>query len=82
LLPSDVKNVGFELVYQTNGVDRGVIGTYRISKGTEKILLGIESSGVFKFDDNVTGGMLTINYTTNGEKVLLRYPFTPTTGDN
>jgi hypothetical protein len=71
-LPESVKTVDYELVYLASGLERGVIGTYTVSKGEAKILLGSCSSGVCKYDKGVTGGTLTIRYAVEGKKILLR----------
>ena len=73
-LPSDVATVDYELVYNAGDLQRGVIGTYTVSKGKATLLLGSCSSGVCKYDKNVSGGQLTIKYRTNGQRILLREP--------
>jgi hypothetical protein len=71
-LPADVATVDYELVYTSEGLQRGVIGTYSVSKGKTNLLLGSCSSGVCKYDQGITNGQLTIKYRTNGQRVLLR----------
>lgn len=71
-LPEDVKTVDYELVYTSEGLQRGVLGTYTVSKGEAILLLGSCSSGVCKYDKDVTGGQLTIKYKSGGERILLR----------
>jgi hypothetical protein len=74
-LPESVKTVSYELVYTSAGLERGVIGTYTVSKGEATLLLGSCSSGVCKYDKDITGGTLTIRYRVDGQKILLREPF-------
>lgn len=73
-LPADVTTVDYELVYVSDDLPRGVIGTYSVSKGVANLLLGSCSSGICKYDKNITDGQLTIKYRTNGKRVLLREP--------
>lgn len=73
-LPATVTTVDYELVYTSAGLQRGVIGTYTVSKGKATLLLGSCSSGVCKYDKDITGGMLTIKYRVNGQLILLREP--------
>lgn len=62
--------VEYELTYLTGGVQRGVIGTVQLKTGEESfsrnLLLGTCSRGVCRYDENVTGGTLTITF--RGEK--------------
>lgn len=76
-LPDDVKDVDYELVYLSSQVEKGQIGTYYVSKAKNDITLGTCSSGKCVYDQGITTGTLTITYETNGQEVLLRYPFTP-----
>ena len=79
-LPADVTTVDYELVYDTGDLQRGVIGTYYVTKGKATILLGSCSSGTCKYDKNVANGQLTIKYKTNGQRILLREPLTISSG--
>ncbi len=75
-LPKDVKDVDYELVYLSEGSEKGSIGTYYVDKKKKEIVLGSCSSGVCNYDKDIAGGTLTIMYKTNGNDVLLRYPYT------
>lgn len=61
-----IENVEYELVYLTEGVQRGVIGSVRLKEGedsvTRDLLLGTCSRGVCRYDKNVTGGTLTVTF--------------------
>lgn len=62
--------VEYELTYLTEGVQRGVIGTVQLKEGessfSRNLLLGTCSRGVCRFDENVTGGTLSVTF--RGEK--------------
>lgn len=62
----NIKTIEYELVYLTEGVQRGVIGSIDLKEGegsiTRKLLLGTCSRGVCRYDKNVTGGTLTITF--------------------
>jgi len=73
-LPETVKTVDYELVYTSKGLQRGVIGTYFVSKGKANLLLGSCSSGVCKYDKEISDGQLTIKYRVDGQRILLREP--------
>jgi len=72
-LPDDVASVDFELTYLSGTAEKGSLGTYYVDEGKEKILLGSCSSGVCNYDPDVSKGMLTLEYETGGEDILLRY---------
>ncbi len=76
-LPDDVKDVDYELTYFSAGIEKGSIGTYYVNRARNEITLGSCSSGVCNYDQDITHGTLQITYVTNGQKILLRYPFTP-----
>ncbi len=75
-LPKDVKDVDYELVYLSEGSEKGSIGTYYVDKKKKEIVLGSCSSGVCNYDKDIAGGTLTIMYTTESKDILLRYPYT------
>lgn len=78
-LPDDVQTVDFELLYMTEGVERGIIGTYYVEdENPDPVYFGTCSSGVCVADKSPTDGEITIEYETNkyGD-VTLRYEFTP-----
>lgn len=56
------EKVEYELVYLSNDLSRGVVGSVAADSGsiTRKLLLGSCSKNVCKYDENVTGGTLTI----------------------
>jgi hypothetical protein len=66
----NIETIEYELVYLTGGVQRGVIGSISVSERDDKVsrdlLLGTCSRGVCRYDENVTGGTLTITF--RGEK--------------
>lgn len=66
----NIRIIEYELVYLTGDVQRGVIGSISVSGGEDEVsrdlLLGTCSRGVCRYDENVTGGTLTITF--RGEK--------------
>lgn len=64
------ETVEYELIYLTNGVQRGVIGEVDLTAGSKTVsrdlLLGTCSRNVCRYDPNVTGG--TLNVVFRGEK--------------
>lgn len=66
----NIKTIEYELVYLTEGVQRGVIGSVALKEEEESVnrdlLLGTCSRNVCRYDENVTGGTLTITF--RGEK--------------
>lgn len=60
----NIKTVEYELVYLTEGVQRGVIGSVSLKQGetslSRNLLLGTCSRGVCRYDKDVTGGTLTV----------------------
>lgn len=80
-LPEDVDTVEFTVTYQTKGLERGGLGMYEVGKKKE-FVFGSASSGVYKYDENVTDIVMTITYKTEGKKVLLRYPYEPSMTGN
>jgi hypothetical protein len=61
---ADAKTIEYELIYETAGPTQGAIGTIDLSVRTppieEKILLGTESRGKFKYDEGVEKGKLDL----------------------
>lgn len=78
-LPDDVATVDFELLYMTEGVERGIIGTYYVDdENPDPVYFGTCSSGVCVADENPTDGEIVIEYETEKyDDVILRYQFTP-----
>lgn len=69
-LTPDILQVGYELVYDTEGVQRGVLGSLDMKSGETKIskeiLLASCSKNVCVFDKNVTKLFLTVKF--SGDK--------------
>lgn len=76
-LPDDVKEIDMELIYLTGDTERGQISTYYVNKAKNEVLLGTCSSGTCVYDKDISNGTLTLTYVTDGNRVLLRYPFDP-----
>ena len=75
-LPEDVITIEYIVTYKTKGLERGGFGIYDNGQfAEEEYLFGSESSGVFKYDENVSDILLTIEYQTQNQKILLRYPY-------
>jgi hypothetical protein len=75
-LPEDVTKVEYIVTYKTNDLERGGFGIYdNGQKAEEEYLFGSESSGIFKYDENISQILLTIEYRSQGQKILLRYPY-------
>lgn len=70
-ISSEIKKVDYEMVYDTNGLQRGVVGSVDMKNGEDKIVkeltLGSCSKGVCVFDKNITKIQLTVKFTTSGE---------------
>lgn len=61
----NAESIDYELVYLTQGLSRGVIGTVDLKGETvysKKLLLGTCSRGVCKYDEDVTEGTLTLKF--------------------
>lgn len=60
------ETVEYELIYLTEGVQRGVIGDVDLKPGqtnfSRNLLLGTCSRGKCRYDTNVTGGTLTVTF--------------------
>ena len=70
---SQIKNadsIEYELVYLSNDLSRGVIGTIHLNSNEKNIsrnlLLGTCSRNVCKYDENVTEGTLTLRFRSSG----------------
>ena len=65
---SRIKNadtIEYELVYDSNGLSRGVVGTITLkgeNKVTRQLLLGTCSRGKCKYDEDVSEGSLTLRF--------------------
>ncbi len=66
-----IKKIDYEIVYDTNGVQRGVLGSLDIKEGQTKvlkeILLASCSKNVCVYDKNVSRLQLTMKFTGDGE---------------
>jgi hypothetical protein len=78
----NVKNaltIEYELVYETEGPTQGAIGTIDLKSRTppieEKILLGTESKGKFKFDEGVEKGSLGLVFREENQDVKYQTDF-------
>jgi hypothetical protein len=62
----DAKTIEYELVYESQGLSRGVIGSVELSSGetevSRKLLLGSCSKDVCKYDEGVEEGTLTLRF--------------------
>lgn len=73
-ITSDIKKIEYELVYDTDGVQRGVLGTLDHKGKTEiskEILLASCSKNVCVFDKNVENLFLTVKF--SGEKETAQF---------
>jgi len=62
----NAKTIEYELVYESQGLSRGVIGSVELSSGetevSRKLLLGTCSRDVCKYDEGVEQGNLTLRF--------------------
>lgn len=62
----NAKTIEYELVYESQGLSRGVIGSVELSSGetevSRKLLLGTCSRDVCKYDEGVEQGSLTLRF--------------------
>jgi len=62
----NAKTIEYELVYESQGLSRGVIGSIELSSGetevSRKLLLGSCSKDVCKYDEGVEQGSLTLRF--------------------
>ncbi len=62
----NAKTIEYELVYESQGLSRGVIGSVELSVGetevSRKLLLGSCSKAVCKYDEGVEQGSLTLRF--------------------
>ena len=67
---SDIKSADYEIVYETNGMQRGIVGSVVLTPGLDKIEkkhdLGSCSKNVCVFDKNITNLQLTVKFETGG----------------
>ncbi len=72
-----VTNMTYTLMYQTNGVDQGVSGSFDSSAGnsvTRELLFGTCSSGVCRYHGNINNMKLeAISELPNGKRVIKRF---------
>lgn len=70
-ISATIKKIDYEIVYDTNGVQRGVLGSLDIKEGQTKILkeilLASCSKNVCVYDKNVSKLQLTMKFTGDGE---------------
>ena len=71
-LADDVTSIDYELAYKTQGLNQGFIGVYKVGDGPVSRTLGSCSSGVCKYDKDITEMVLTIKYRSKGQRILLR----------
>ncbi|OGM21328.1 hypothetical protein A2863_00020 [Candidatus Woesebacteria bacterium RIFCSPHIGHO2_01_FULL_38_9b] len=73
----DAKTVDYELLYDTEAnVTQGVPGTIQLTglnSFEEKLLLGSESSGKFRYDDGVEKGTITLRFRNEEGKLLIKF---------
>lgn len=65
----EAKTIEYELVYESQGLSRGVIGSVELNGETEvsrKLLLGSCSKDVCKYDEGVEQGTLTLRFRGSG----------------
>jgi hypothetical protein len=74
---SKAKTVSYTLVYQSQGVDKGVSGSIDLSSGnsaTRELVFGTASSGVYRYDTSITNTKLEIvTELLTGKKTLRRF---------
>ncbi|MCJ7804719.1 hypothetical protein MUP35_03250, partial [Patescibacteria group bacterium] len=62
----NAKTIEYELVYESQGLSRGVIGSVELSSGetevSRKLLLGSCSKDVCKYDEGIKQGTLTLRF--------------------
>ncbi len=75
----EAKTIEYELIYETAGPTQGAIGTIDFKKRKspieEKILLGTESRGKFKYDEGVEKGKLELVFREKGQDVKYNTEF-------
>lgn len=78
-ISAGIKKIDYEIVYDTNGVQRGVLGSLDIKEGETKvlkeILLASCSKNVCVYDKNVTKLQLTMKFTGDGEPLEFQKEF-------
>ena len=78
-LTPDITKVEYELVYDTDGVQRGVLGILDVKSGqteiTKEILLASCSKNVCVFDKNVSKLFLTVKFTGDQEPAEFQKEF-------
>ena len=71
------KSVCYLLYYQAQGLDKGVNGCLDSSAGNQvnrELVFGTESSGVFRFDENITSAKLEVTTELfSGKKTMKRF---------
>lgn len=76
---TNVTNAEYELEYQAGSMLQGVFGTIDFSTEeqpvSKKLLFGSCSKGKCKYDDNVTGGSLTMRFEGKEEPYVLKSDF-------
>lgn len=74
---SKTKTVDYTLIYQSEGIDKGVSGTLDLSVGdstTRELVFGTASSGVYHYDTNITNTKLeVVSELQTGKKTLKRF---------
>ncbi|MCL5676148.1 MAG: hypothetical protein M1120_03420 [Patescibacteria group bacterium] len=79
-ISANIKGIDYELVYDTNGVQRGVLGSLNLTSGQDniikEILLASCSKNVCVFDKDVSKLNLTVKFTTSSEPLIFQKDFT------
>ena len=72
--PPGVEKLSYELVYLSQGRERGVVGSYKQGDQIKRLKFGSCSSGVCVYDKDVTDARLIIKFNYQGQPVSLEYP--------
>lgn len=78
-ISADIKSIDYEIVYDTEGVQRGIIGSVNLNGETsvqKKHTLGSCSRNVCVIDKNVSKLNLTVKYTTSSEPLMFQKDYT------
>ena len=76
-IPSSAKSMDYEILYQLpDGRSQGIPGTIPLtgqnSIERDRLLMGSESSGKFRYDEGVKEGTLTIRFRNNAGKLITK----------
>lgn len=74
---SKVKTVDYTLIYRSESIDKGVSGSLDLSVGdsmSRELVFGTASSGVYRYDTNITNMKLeVVSELQTGKKTLKRF---------